>query len=69
MSDTNTKSPALIAYQVDRNENGNAFWHRIGAAWQNKKGGFQIKLTALPVDGELVLLPPKARETGTEETA
>ena len=69
MSDTNTNAPALIAYQVDRKENGKAFWHRIGAAWPNKKGGFQVKLSTLPVDGELVLMPAKARKANTEETA
>lgn len=69
MTNANTNAPALIAYQVDRKENGKAYWHRIGAAWQNKKGGYQIKLSTLPVDGELVLMPPRKRESKSEEAA
>ena len=50
--------PSLIAYTVS--ENGeNSFFTRVGAAWPNKKGGYQIRLQALPVSGEIVLLPPK----------
>ena len=59
MSTKNTNAPSLIAYQVEGSENGKGYWHRIGAAWPNKAGGFQVKLTALPVDGELVLMPLK----------
>ena len=35
------------------------YWTRLGAAWANNKGGFNIKLNAVPLNGELVLLPPK----------
>ncbi len=73
MSTATENTPALIAYHVT--ENGKkTYWSRIGAAWPNRKGGFQIKLDTLPVNGELVLLPPKARqdadaEYGTEAEA
>lgn len=52
-------TPALIAYQVTQ-RGSKSFWNRIGAAWPNKAGGFQVELAALPVDGQLVLMPPKA---------
>ena len=59
MSEQKKKSPDLIAYNVtERNEQ--AFWNRIGAAWKTKSGGFRIKLNTLPVDGEIVLHPPKS---------
>lgn len=58
-------APALIAYQVTSGkEGGKAFWQRCGAAWPNKKGGFQLRLNAMPFGGELVLLPPSAGNTG-----
>jgi hypothetical protein len=61
MSTAKDNSPALIAYHVT--ENGKkTYWTRIGAAWPNKKGGYQVKLETIPVNGELVLLPPKATE-------
>ncbi len=69
MSTAKENSPALIAYHVT--ENGKkTYWARIGAAWPNKKGGFQVKLETIPVNGELVLLPPKAKdETETQPEA
>ncbi len=57
---TSNRKPELIAYTVT-GTGENAFFHRIGAAWANSKGGFQIKLAANPVNGEIVLLPPKEK--------
>ena len=53
-----SNQPALIVYTVSGSDE-NPFWTRIGAAWKNAKGGFQVQLNALPIDGKLVLLPPK----------
>ena len=50
--------PDLIVHTVT-GTNENPFWTRIGAAWKNSKGCFSIKLNALPINGELVLLPPR----------
>ena len=61
MSTQNEKTPVLIAYQTTQGKD-KTFWRQIGAAWPNRKGGFQVKLDALPVNGELVLLPPKAAD-------
>jgi hypothetical protein len=37
-------------------EGNDAFWTRIGSAWPNKDGkGFNIALSALPINGRLVL--------------
>ena len=56
-----SNAPALIAYQVTAGKDGGkAFWQRCGAAWPNKKGGFQLRLSAMPMNGDLVLLPPSA---------
>ena len=52
------KRPELIAYTVTESGGENRY-HRIGAAWQNSKGGYKIKLHALPLDGDILLLPPK----------
>ena len=37
---------------------------RIGAAWQNKNGskGFFLRLKAHPIDGRLLMIPPKSQE-------
>ncbi len=47
---------------VSRETGGKNHYTRIGAAWNVAKGGISIKLSALPVDGALVLFPFKAEE-------
>lgn len=60
---TTTKKPAFIAYAVT-GEGKQAFWTRIGSAWQHQHGeGFNIELNALPVNGRIVLMPPKAEDS------
>ena len=57
MSDN--QKPSHKAFTVeDRGEgdDGDAFWTRIGSAWPHKDGkGFNIVLSALPVNGRIVL--------------
>ena len=56
--------PSLIAYTVkSRGKGQTAIWTKIGAAWAHAgKAGFSIELDALPVDGRIVLIEPKADE-------
>lgn len=65
MSETNPNRPDLIAYTVTRQDDAKPRFHSIGAAWANSKGGYGIRLHALPLDGELVLLPPSQQEEPT----
>lgn len=62
MSDTNTtsntgsKAPTHIAYQVRDREGKKAFWTRIGSAWAHQDGnGFNIQLECVPLDGRITL--------------
>ena len=56
--------PDLIVYTpVERGE-GESRFVRIGAAWRNTKKGFNVRLDASPLNGNLVLLPPRDREEG-----
>jgi hypothetical protein len=59
MSAPNTR-PSHRAYVVDDREPGaneqSGFWTRIGSAWPHKDGkGLNIVLSALPVNGRIVL--------------
>jgi hypothetical protein len=56
------KKPDLIAYTVTKHGDRD-FFNRVGAAWSNSKGGCSLRLFALPVSGEIVLLPPKEDES------
>ena len=57
MSDN--QKPSHKAFTVEdraEGDDGDAFWTRIGSAWPHKDGkGFNIVLSALPVNGRIVL--------------
>jgi hypothetical protein len=59
---TMSNTPKFYAYTVkDRGKDKKGIWTRIGAAFAHEKsGGFTIELAALPIDGKIVLMPPKA---------
>ena len=60
---TTAKKPAFNAYTVT-GEGKQAFWTRIGSAWPHQNGeGFNIELNALPVNGRIVLMSPKAEDS------
>jgi hypothetical protein len=63
-----SNTPKLYAYTVkDRGQGKKGIWTRIGAAFAHEKsGGFTIELDALPLDGKIVLMPPKAAEANGE---
>ncbi len=58
MAQETGKRPELLAYTVIEHGDENRYY-RIGAAWKNSKGGYKIKLHAHPLDGDILLLPPK----------
>ena len=53
--------PDLRAFSVKSfdSEDKKDRWIQIGGAWQNKQGGYNIKLDALPIGDSIILLPPK----------
>lgn len=52
--------PDFNAFVVTKKDNdAKSFWTKIGAAWAHTDGsGFNLTLTALPVNGEIVLRVP-----------
>jgi hypothetical protein len=63
-----TTQPALIAYAVKNRAKGQtAIWTRIGAAWPHSdRKGFSIEMTALPLDGRIVLIEPDEKAAPAE---
>lgn len=56
--------PTHNVYVVE-GEGENAFWTKVGAAWQHNDGdGFNVNLSAVPLNGRLVLRTRKERERG-----
>jgi hypothetical protein len=43
---------------IDKGEGKDAFWLKVGAAWENKDGSWNIVLDALPVNGTLNMRDP-----------
>ena len=62
---TTNKKPAFEAFTVREGSKGKSYFTRVGAAWPTKNGnGVTLYLDALPVDGKLILMPPKAKQEG-----
>ena len=58
-----------IAYTVvERNKDGRKFWVRVGAAFVNRDGSLNVRLDAMPVNGELQIRDYQPRES-RESTA
>ena len=52
--------PAYNAFTVIKKEGADDFWQKIGAGWMHGKGGgINVILQSFPLDGKIVLLPPK----------
>jgi hypothetical protein len=74
MTDDNQKTvkkgekPAYRAVQpveYGSGENKGTHWVEVGAAWLlNEKEGLRVKLHAIPVNGEFILMPPKPENAG-----
>ena len=53
-----------IAYTVvERNKDGRKFWVRVGAAFVNRDGSLNVRLDAMPVNGELQIRDYQPRDT------
>jgi hypothetical protein len=62
------QQPTYQAYTVVKREGQNDFWLNIGAAFMHQDGDvFNIILQALPINGKIVLRPPKG-EAETHKT-
>ncbi|WP_417449545.1 hypothetical protein [Kordiimonas sp.] len=57
MSDkTQPKQPSHLAYQVSEGKEGQSFFNRVGAAFPHKdEKGYNLKLDAIPVDGNVTI--------------
>jgi hypothetical protein len=63
------QQPTYQAYTVVKREGQDDFWLNIGAAFMHQDGdGFNIMLQALPINGKIVLRPPKAQGEDVTET-
>jgi hypothetical protein len=53
----------FIVEEYESNGKTGKRWTKVGAAFPHKEGpGFSIELSAIPLDGRLVVLPPDGDE-------
>jgi hypothetical protein len=63
-----TNDPVLIAYAVQDRPGAKSIWRRIGVAFPHDNGaGLTVILNALPIDGRIVLVEPKADPAGIKD--
>jgi len=66
---TEKQRPAFDAYVVD-GDGKEAFWSKIGAAWPHEDGkGYNLQLTAIPVNGRVALRLPREKPMPAEDKA
>ena len=54
------QQPSYQAYTVVKREGQDDYWLNIGAAFMHQDGdGYNVVLQALPINGKIVLRPPK----------
>ncbi|QWG14278.1 hypothetical protein KMZ29_06230 [Bradyrhizobium sediminis] len=54
------QQPTYQAYTVSKREGQDDFWLCIGAAFEHQdRKGLNVVLQALPIDGKIVLRPPR----------
>jgi hypothetical protein len=53
------ESPELVAFCIVEREDGSATWIRCGRARLNRDGSVNVRLDALPLNGELHLRPAR----------
>jgi hypothetical protein len=61
-------SPIYQAYTVIKRDGADDWWCNIGAAFSHADGlGLNLVLQALPLDGKIVLRPPKTESDSRDE--
>lgn len=65
---TTNNKPAFEAFAVREGTKGKkSRFTKIGAMWPTKTGnGFTMDLHALPIDGKIILMPPKPKDEATD---
>jgi hypothetical protein len=55
---------ALTVREYEQGGEKKTAWTRIGVAFERDKGGWDIRLDALPINGRIMLMEPKPRDDG-----
>lgn len=56
---TEKKNYKIVYTIVDRKSDGKKFWMRLGAAFENQDGSWNVHLDAVPTNGQLQIRDPR----------
>jgi len=52
---------------IDKGEGKKAYWCKVGSAWENQDGSWNIVLDALPLNGKLNMRDPYEAPEGRDD--
>jgi hypothetical protein len=55
---------AVTPVEYGQGEQKKTRWVRVGAAWRREDGGFSVALDAAPLNGKLLIMPPRENDRG-----
>jgi hypothetical protein len=55
------KKPWAAYNIIERKDGGKAIWSRVGSAWKNHDGSFNVFLDSFPLGGKLQIREPDER--------
>ena len=68
-SESRSKNYQVVYTVVTRERDGQKFWLRVGAAFRNRDGSVNVKLDAMPTNGELQIRDPRPESPNAERGA
>jgi hypothetical protein len=61
------QKPSHVLFHVEQGGNGEKYWHKVGAMWPTKDGGFTVDISPFDVSGKLAARPRELLEQMREE--
>ena len=55
-------APFRVLVSRKNQKTGKTYWTRIGVAFKRDNGGMSVQLDALPLTGDLLIVPPDEKE-------
>jgi hypothetical protein len=61
------QKPSHVLYHVEQGGDGEKYWHKVGAMWPTKDGGFTLDISPFDVSGKVAARPRELLEKMRED--
>lgn len=61
------QKPTHLLYHVEQGGDGEKYWHKVGAMWETKDGGYTLDIGPFDVSGKIAARPRELIEKMREE--